>query len=70
MSPKKRLDRALAAAMLVLPLLVAGCTEDQRAAGQPGAKATGATGIGGAETSASPGGPNVRPDMATPPTGR
>jgi len=54
----------MALAMLILPLLAAGCTDDPRQAGG-GGKASGTTERGAGVTSASPGGGNVRPDEGT-----
>jgi hypothetical protein len=56
--------------MLGIPMLVAGCGDSKREVGQPGAKAGAATELGGGETTASPGGPNVTPDQGTPPVSR
>jgi hypothetical protein len=54
----------MALAMLVLPLLAAGCSDDVRQPGG-GGKASGTTERGGDVTSASPGGGNVRPNEGT-----
>jgi hypothetical protein len=55
---------AIALAMLVLPLLSAGCTDNPREA-SGGGKASGTTERGGGTTTASPGGGNVGPDEGT-----
>jgi hypothetical protein len=64
MSLRKWRRVAMALAMLVFPLLTAGCTDNPREAGG-GGKASGTTERGGETTSASPGGGNVRPDEGT-----
>ena len=55
---------AMLLAMLVLPLLTAGCSDDAREPGG-GGKADGTTEVGGGVTSASPGGGTVRPNEGT-----
>jgi len=64
MSIRKCLHVAMISAVIGLPLLLAGCTDNPHEAGAPGAKATGATERGGGVTTASPGGPNVGPPGA------
>jgi hypothetical protein len=61
---RKSVRVAILLTTLVLPLLVAGCTDNQREAGG-GGKASGVTERGGGVTSASPGGANVQPDQGT-----
>jgi hypothetical protein len=56
--------------LLGLPILASGCSQDSGQAEHPGGKATAATEKGGGETTEDPGGPNVRPDMGTPPVSR
>jgi hypothetical protein len=69
MSIRGCLRVAVISAVIGLPVLAAGCTDNQRDAGAPGGKATAATEIGGGETTASPGGPNVGPPGAGTRTG-
>ena len=66
---RKCLRLATVLLMLGLPMLASGC-DSKRDVGQPGGKANAATELGGGETTASPGGPNVTPDEATPPVSR
>ncbi len=58
------LRATMALTMLVVTLLTAGCTDNQR---EPagGGQANGATERGGGVTTASPGGANVRPNEGT-----
>jgi len=55
----------MALAMLILPLVPSGCSDDVRQPGGGGGKASGTTERGGDVTSASPGGGNVRPNEGT-----
>ena len=65
MKRRRWLRGAMRLSMLVLPLLVAGCSENLREPGGGDGKANGTTERGGGVTSASPGGGNVRPDEGT-----
>ena len=69
MSTRRALRWATYSSAMGLLLLVSGC-DSKREVGEPAGKATAATEVGGAETTASPGGPNVTPDQATPPVSR
>jgi hypothetical protein len=65
MALRNSLRAAMRLSMLVLPLLVAGCSDDVREPGGGGGKASGATEVGGGVTTASPGGANVQPNEGT-----
>ena len=61
---RKSLRVAMLLSIFGLLPLAAGCQDNPRESGG-GGKASGATERGGGVTTASPGGPNVRPDEGT-----